>query len=162
LAEDLPPGLSETSGAVLLRGEALFRGGETEGSRRLYEEFLEREGFEEAVAVALAAVYESQNQPEEARALYGKVMQRCTSCRSRPNPDVMHRYAELCFTGGQRDGRLLDMYLALVRDRPGEAALYYQRVSRIYADKGHRAEAERFHAFAERERAHREGQGETG
>jgi hypothetical protein len=77
-------------------------------------------------------------------------MQRCQRCHGRIDPMVKHNYAELCFADGQRDTQLLELYLSLAQEAADHAELYFRRVSAIYAEQGHAAEAKRFEALARR------------
>ena len=63
---------------------------------------------------------------------------------------IKHRYAELCFADGLYTTEILEMYLALAREIPENAARYFDRASRIYAALDNPAEAERFRSFARR------------
>ncbi|MGD8542941.1 MAG: hypothetical protein PVI39_11675, partial [Desulfobacteraceae bacterium] len=115
-----------------------------------YQDVLDVFGWSEDIAVALAEVHEALGQAAAARALYGRVLD---GCQGRCDPEIRHRYAELSFAAGLRGEDVLELYLALVRELPENAALYYNRVSRIYARLGNRVEAARFRAFSERARA---------
>ena len=48
------------------------------------------------------------------------------------------------------------MYLSLACEIPGNAAHYYERISRIYTDRGNASEAEIFLAFSKRAQAEQE------
>ena len=102
------------------------------------------------MAQLLASIYAESGDTGRARAIFGELMQRCQSCHRRVDPMVKHDYAELSFVEGQRDTRLLELYLSLAQEVPEQAGLYFRRVSAIYADQGHMGEAQRFRALAER------------
>jgi tetratricopeptide (TPR) repeat protein len=135
---------------VRLKGETLYRAGQLEQAAAFYQDVLEVFGWSEDIAVALAEVHEALGQPAAARALYGQVL---GGCQGRCDPEIRHRYAELSFAAGQRGEDILELYLALARELPENAALYYNRASRIYARLGNRVEAARFRAFSDRARA---------
>ena len=150
LLSRLPPELAASRAAVRLKGETLYRAGQLEPAAAFYQDVLEVFGWSEDIAVALAEVHEALGQPAAARALYGRVL---GGCQGRCDPEIRHRYAELSFAAGLRGEDLLELYLALARELPENAALYYNRVSRIYARLGNRVEAARFRAFSDRARA---------
>ena len=150
LLASLPEELAESVAAVLLKGETLMRSGRHKDARDFYRQFLEVYDWNDAVARELAKAHEALNESAEARAVYRKIMGRCNSCRARIDPVVKHRYAESCFADGQYTAEILEMYLALAREIPENAARYFDRVSRIYTVQGNPAEAERFRSFARR------------
>jgi hypothetical protein len=45
---------------------------------------------------------------------------------------------------------ILELYLALAQEIPNKAAVYYEKVSHIYATQGNATEAARFRAIAEK------------
>ena len=49
---------------------------------------------------------------------------------------------------GNRNEKILGIYLSLAEQDPENAALYYRNVSQIYAALGHEKEAYRFQAIA--------------
>jgi hypothetical protein len=83
-------------------------------------------------------------------------MDQCSSCHSRIDPVVKHKYAELCFEAGNTGTDILEMYLSLAQEIPENAAHYFDRISLIYSDRGNLSEAERFRSFAARAQAERE------
>jgi tetratricopeptide (TPR) repeat protein len=153
LLDSLPPHLSRSRAAMHLKGETLVRAGRYETARQLYRRVLDTFGWDDATAQALAATHEHLNETAEARALYGEIISRCTGCRTRVDPRVKHQYAEISFTEGIRDSALLELYLALAREIPAHADVYFERISAIYDAQGNATEHERFRAFAERARA---------
>lgn len=150
LLANLPPELAASQAAVRLKGETLHQAGQLEQAASFYQDVLEAFGWNEAVARELAKVYESLGQPAAARALYAEIMGRCGSCQARSDPETSHRYAELSFAAGLRGEDILELYLALAREVPENAAVYYDRISRIYASLGNSVEAARFRAFSDR------------
>ncbi len=150
LLANLPPTLDNSTAAILLRGETLHRSGHLETAGDHYRGALERFGWNEAIARALAGTYEAMGDRQGARRLYGELMGRCNTCRSTVDPAIRHRYAELAFADGLFDSEILEHYLLLARDVPDHRALYFNRISRIYAAAGNDAEAGRFATFAEK------------
>jgi tetratricopeptide (TPR) repeat protein len=148
LLASLPEELAESVAAVLLKGETHFRAGRLADARDFYRQFLKVYGWNDAVARELAKAYEALNEPDAARAVYREIMGRCDSCRTRIDPAIRHRYAELCFANGLYTTEILEIYLALARELSESAAHYFDRVSRIYAAQGNPIEAERFRSFA--------------
>lgn len=154
LLAGLPPELAASQAAVGLKGETLYQAGELEQAASFYRDVLAVFGWSEAVAVALAKVYEALRQPAAARALYGRIL---GAGGAHCDPEIRHRYAELSFAAGLRGEDILELYLALARELPENAALYYDRISRIYTRLGNSVEAARFRAFSERAHARRPG-----
>ena len=148
LLDSIPDEFTESLAVFLLKGEALYRAGRFEAARDFYREFLAAYGWNQTVARQLAAAYEALDDFANARDIYKNIMGRCSSCQTRIDPDIKHRYAELCFADGSTDSEILEMYLSLVREIPEHAGLYYSRVSRIYAAQGNADEAARFRALA--------------
>ena len=144
----LPPELAVSIAGILLRGETLSRSGKLNQARELYEYFLSVQGWNASIAQALAQCHESLNAPGEALTLYKQLIDECTSCHAPVEPAIRHRYAELSFEAGEKDTKILEMYLALAQEIPENAARYFERVSAIYAAQGHTSEAERFRALA--------------
>jgi tetratricopeptide (TPR) repeat protein len=150
LLASLPEELAESVAAVLLKGETLLRAGRHTDARDFYRQFLKVYDWNDTAARELAKAHEALNESAEARAVYREIIGRCDSCRARIDPEIKHRYAELCFADGQHTTEILEMYLALAREIPENAARYFDRVSRIYAAQDNPAEAERFRSFARR------------
>jgi tetratricopeptide (TPR) repeat protein len=150
LLASLPEELAESVAAVLLKGETLLRAGRHTDARDFYRQFLKVYDWNDTAARELAKAHEALNESAEARAVYREIIGRCDSCRARIDPEIKHRYAELCFADGLHTTEILEMYLALAREIPENAARYFDRVSRIYAAQDNPAEAERFRSFARR------------
>jgi tetratricopeptide (TPR) repeat protein len=156
LLTSLPEELAHSVAAVLLKGETLFRGGRISEARDFYLQVLKQHGWLDPVARKLAEAHETLNEPAAAQTVYREIIGRCSSCHSRAEPEIKHRYAELCFADGKYTAETLEMYLALAREIPENAAHYFDRVSHIYTAQGHAGEAERFRAFAAQAAAKRD------
>ena len=85
--------------------------------------------------------------------MYKEVMDACTGCRARVDPEIKHKYAELSFQEGVRNAVILELYLSLAREIPENAAVYFDRISSIYDSQGNTEEASRFRSFSERAKA---------
>jgi len=153
LLESVPHEFAESLAIVLLKGETIFQAGNFEATGDYYHGVLDTYGWDDTVARELAKACEAQGEPDRARDIYREIMDRCNSCHSRIDPVVKHKYAELCFAAGMTGTDILEMYLSLAREIPGNAAHYFDRVSRIYTDQGNASEAERFRAFSARSQA---------
>jgi len=147
LLASIPKELSDTLAVALMKGENYYRSGSYEAAVDFFEAFLQTYAWSDAVAMELAKVYEAMGRQDDARGMYRKIMNRCTSCHAHIDPAVKHRYAELSFEAGMRGDDILEIYLALTREMPVNIALYYERISAIYAAKGNEEEALRFRAF---------------
>jgi tetratricopeptide (TPR) repeat protein len=156
LLASLPEELAESVASVLLKGETLMRAGRHADARDFYRQFLEVYGWNDTVAKEVAKAHEALNESAAARAVYREIIGRCDSCRTRIDPAIKHRYAELCFAEGLYTTEILELYLALAREIPENAARYFDRISRIYAAQGNPNEAERFRSFARRAAAERD------
>jgi predicted Zn-dependent protease len=148
LLDAVPPVVSESVAVTLLKGETRFRAGHFDAAKDLYSGFIRNYGWNESIARALARIHEARSETFEARALYAEMLQRCTGCGSRVDPEIKQKYADLSFAAGERTSAVLELYLALAREMPQNAAGCYGKVSRIYAAQGNQAEARRFRAFA--------------
>ncbi len=153
LLASLPPELAASRAGMQLRGETLYRAGHFNQARDFYRRVLATYGWHDAMAMQLAKTLEALNAFSEARSVYADIMERCRGCRTRIDPQIKHQYAELSFAEGHRGANLLELYLALARERPDAAALYFDRVSQIYFSQGNDHEGERFRAFASRARS---------
>jgi len=152
----LPEELAESVAAVLLKGETLMRAGRHAEARNFYRQFLEVYGWNDDVARELSKAHEALGESAESRTLCREIIGRCDSCSARVDPVIRHRYAELSFVDGVYTTEILEMYLALAREIPENAAGYFDRVSRIYAAQGNPTEAERFLSFAKRAASERD------
>jgi tetratricopeptide (TPR) repeat protein len=145
LEEDLKASVS----VALLRGETRRRAGDDPGARLFYLQFMEVHGWHESIARALAETTIAMGEVAEARGIYKSIMDNCLSCHARIDPLIKEQYAEACYATGSRDTATLELYLSLAQEIRERAPLYYERVSRIYADQGNEAEAGRFRSFSE-------------
>lgn len=149
ILNDLPEELKASTAAHLLRGETYYQSGRFRQASELYQNYLEKFGWNEAVARALAIACETDGQLDKARDLYGKIMNLCRSCHARIDPFIKQRFADLSLEAGHTDGRVLELYLSLTQENPENAAVYYAKISAIYQSKGNLEEAQRFRFFAE-------------
>jgi thioredoxin-like negative regulator of GroEL len=157
LLATLPAEFARSLAVVRLRGESLRRSGRPVEARDLYRGVLAAHGWHADLARDLARVLENTGDTDGARRLYRELMERCTACRTRIDPEIRERYAELTFAAGERGSALLELYLALARDAPERAALCFERAARICAHQGRAAEAQRFRALAARAGGERPG-----
>lgn len=148
LLDSVPENLANSLALRLLRGETRYRAGDFDAAKTLYQTFINNRGWQEEIALALAKAHEASGENENARRIYMDIMGRCTGCRTKIDPEIKHKYAELSFAGGIYDVQVLELYLALAQEMPDRAPVYYDRVSRIYAARGNEAEAARFRRIA--------------
>ena len=141
--------LQASVAVALLKGETLRRAGDERGARSYYLQFMEIHGWQESIARALAETHTALGEAEDARRIYGAIMDNCRSCHARIDPLIKERYAELNFASGARDAATLELYLTLAQELRENAHRYYDRVSRIYAAQGNETEARRFRSFSE-------------
>ncbi len=146
--DSVPEDLADSLEVLLLRGETRCQAGDFETARGLYQSFLDEQGWQEEIGIALAGVHEAAGEEEKARLAYQDVMGHCAGCGARIDPEIKHKYAELSFAAGIQDTSVLELYLGLAQEIPERASAYYARVSRIYADQGNETEAARFRVFA--------------
>ena len=149
LIDACPPELGDTLPIQLLRGETLFKAGRYEDAESLYLDYLRSYDWDENIARSLARTYEALGENESACELYGEILGECRSCGARVDPFIKQRYADLCFDSGDYSTRVLELYLSLVHEDPGNKPHYYRKISRIYSSLGHEEEAERYRAFAD-------------
>jgi len=149
LLDACPPELGDTLPIKLLRGETLFKAGRYEDAESLYLNYLRSYDWDENIARSLARTYEALGENESACELYGEIMGECRSCGAKIDPFIKQRYADLCFGSGDYSTRVLELYLSLVHEDPGNKTHYYRKISRIYSSLGHEEEAERYRAFAD-------------
>ncbi len=150
LLASIPSDLKETLAVALLKGETLFRAGKFEEVRAFYKTFLKSYGWREEIARELAKTSEALGETDHARNIYKEIIGRCSGCKSRIDPEIKDRYAELSFLSGMLSTELLEMYLNLAGEVPENAVRYFDRISRIYEAMGNSHEAARFRAFSNR------------
>jgi len=148
LLESCPEELQNSSAYVLLKGESLARSGRPSEAAVFYQAFMKAYGRHDAVLNALATTYETLGDLEKARDLYCEIMNQCRSCHTRIDPLVQRKLADIRFALGERSVTILESYLFLAQGDPFNRALYFDRVSQIYASLGNEAEARRFSQFA--------------
>jgi len=153
LLATVPKEFADSLAIVLLRGETLTRSGNIEAARAYYQDCLDRYGWNEEVTRELAGSHEALGDSSQARTIYKEVMDTCTGCRARVDPDIKHKYAELSYKEGLRNSAILELYLSLAREIPENAAVYFDRISKIYESQGNAEEALRFRSFSERAKA---------
>ncbi|MBN2318573.1 MAG: tetratricopeptide repeat protein [Acidobacteria bacterium] len=134
----------------LLLGGTYFRAGKYPQAVSLYLEFLRDHGWNSDIAQALAGIYETDGDLKKAHELYGKIMELCSGCGARVHPLVKLKYADLSMAMGIQDEKILEIYLSMAEQDPDNAAVYYRKVSRIYAALGHEKESRRFQLIAVR------------
>jgi tetratricopeptide (TPR) repeat protein len=150
LLAKLPPELAESVAGYVLRGETLFHAERYKETKAFYRDFLKTYEWNETIARALAKTHEALNEMANARNIYREIMDACHSCHSRIDPYIKQKYADLSFASGLNTTEVLELYLSLVRDVPGNKADYYNKISRIYSAQGNPTEARRFELFAEK------------
>ena len=150
LLDSLPGDLAESVAVYLLRGETLYQAEKYAEAKRFYRDFLKKYDWNEAVARALAKTHEALGERTNARYLYGEIMNQCRSCHARVDPEIKQKFADLSYASGLKTTEVLEMYLALTREIPQNAADYYQKISRIYAAHGNEDEARRFQSIFEK------------
>jgi Tfp pilus assembly protein PilF len=152
LLASLPPHLAQSRAVMLLKGETLYRSGRFGEARDYYRRSLEDYGWHDRTAQGLAQAHEALDDRAAARTVYRELLERGRGCPACADPWMTHKYAELSYAEGHRGSDLLELYLTLARDMPANCALYYDRISRIYAARGNPLEAERFRALARQAR----------
>jgi tetratricopeptide (TPR) repeat protein len=149
LLDSCPPELRDSIAYYLLWGETLCRSGRYEEARSWYLKLLDKHGFNEKIAEALAKTYETMGEKKLALDMYGLILGQCRTCRSQPSMDVKRRFAELAFEAGGCEDGLLELYLSMVHQDRINATLYFSRISEIYARQGHSGESRRFRKLAD-------------
>ena len=150
LLAKLPPELAESVAGYVMRGETLFHAERYKEAKAFYRDFLKTYEWNETIARALAKTHEALSEMANARNIYREIMDACHSCHSRIDPYIKQKYADLSFASGLHTTEVLELYLSLVRDVPGNKADYYQKISRIYTAQDNPTEARRFALFAEK------------
>lgn len=149
LLADCPDELKNSSAYYLLRGEAMFQSGNYSEAISFYQDFMKEYGWNESIAKALARTFETLGDFENARDMYAKIMDQCSSCHTRIDPSVKRKFADISFDLGQHSSAMLEMYLSLAQEDPENNPFYFQRISRIYASLGNEEEARRFQLIAQ-------------
>jgi tetratricopeptide (TPR) repeat protein len=133
---------------VLLKGETWCLEGKLNKAEKLYQDALERNGMDDSLLRALAAIHETLGHPDRAFQLYAGLMASCSGCGQRPDTDLKRRFAHAGFASGVMTSQIIDVYLDLVAEDPDDRELYYENVSAIYDHLGNNGEARRFKSFA--------------
>jgi tetratricopeptide (TPR) repeat protein len=152
LLATLPPEMAESVAGFVLRGETLYHAGRYKEAKAFYRDLLKTYDWNETIARVLAKSHEALNEMANARNIYRQIMEQCHSCRARIDPYIKLKYADLSFTSGLHTAEVLELYLSLVRETPGDKAEFYQKISQIYTTQGNATEARRFELFAEKAR----------
>ena len=150
LLATLPRQLAESVAGFVLFGETLFHAEKYKEAKAFYRDFLKTYDWNETIARALAKTHEALNEMANARYIYQEIMDQCSSCHSRIDPYIKQKYADLSFASGLNTSEVLELYLSLVREVPGNKADYYQKISQIYTAQSNGTEARRFELFAEK------------
>jgi tetratricopeptide (TPR) repeat protein len=145
-----PPELAESVAMYLLRGETLYQARKYSEAKQYYHDFLDNYEWNEPIARALAKTHEALGEMANARNIYRQIMDECQSCRTRIDPLIKLKYADLCFSSGLYTTEVLELYLSLAQEIPVNAAECYQKISQIYAAQGNETEARRFLVIAEK------------
>jgi tetratricopeptide (TPR) repeat protein len=148
LLETIPEELSVSTGAFLLRGETLFQSGQYKEALAFYDQALARFGWADAFAKELAKVHEAMGDKDQARDMYGRILEGCRGCGARPDPLVKRKYADLSLETGRHTTRVLELYLTLAQEDPQNRAQYLMKASEVYESQGNREEAQRFRLLA--------------
>ena len=150
LLTSLPDELAESVAGYLMRGETFYHAGKFAEAKAFYREFSKKYEWNEAIARALAKAHEALGERTNARYIYGEIMDQCSSCHSRVDPELKQKFADLSFESGHKTSEILELYLSLAQEIPQNAADNYQKISRIYSAQGNEAEAQRFQAISEK------------
>ncbi len=144
----VPEELADRPTIVILKGETLVQAGKYGQAEAYYTNYLRENDRNEFVVRALADIHMKKGDPETATGLYGELLNGCTGCGRRPDPELRRLYADAAFDAGHRTERVLELYLGLAREEPANRSAYLGRASRIYAAMGNDAEAARFEALS--------------
>ena len=128
----------------MLLGETHFLAGEMETANRFYQELLDKKGWDDQVAQAMARTCEELGKNEEARELYGKIIGNCQGCGRRIDLVIKQRYAETGFQTGDASPALLELFFSLTQENPENQSFYHERIGQIYSRQGNEKEARRF------------------
>ena len=148
ILDGCPEAIAQWVPMVLLKGETWCLEGKLDPAEKLYQAALERNGMDDSLVRALAAIYETQGDPDKAFQLYVGLMATCSGCGQRPDTDLKRRFAHAGFASGVMTSQIIDVYLDLVAEDPDDRQLYYENVGAIYEHLGNDGEAQRFKSFA--------------
>lgn len=148
ILDTCPESIAQWVPMVLLKGETWCLEGKLDQAEKLYQGTLERNGMDDSLVRALAAIYEIQGDPDRAFQLYAGLMATCSGCGQRPDTDLKRKFAHAGFASGVMTPQIIDVYLDLVAEDPDDRELYYENVGAIYEHLGNDGEARRFKSFA--------------
>ena len=148
LLDSCPDELKHSVAYHLLLGETMYQAGNYGEAASFYQTFMKEYGWSEPPARALAVTLEALGDLEKALEVYGEIMGWCSSCRTRIDPLIKRKFADISYDLGGRSTAILEMYLSLAQEDPDHGPLYYQKVSSIYASQGYDEEARRFQSIA--------------
>ena len=149
LLTNCPEPLRNSPVIHLLIGETLFHAGRYHDAESHYLTYLDAQGWDEAISLALARTFEALGEKEKALKQYSEIINRCQGCGSRIDPHIKQKYADISLETGDHSTNILELYLGLVQEIPENSTDNYQNISMIYELNGDEEEARRFSAFAE-------------
>ncbi len=149
LLSSCPEEMSESLPILHLKGESLCRSGKYEDAETFYRELLESHGWIEDIALSLAATYEALAKKEDARELYGKMMEACRSCGTRVAPFIKQKYADISMECGDYSAGILEIYLSLINENPAGREHFFRKIEQVYTATGNEREARRYRSFAD-------------
>ena len=149
LLESCPEDLIVSVEATLLRGETLYREGRYTEAKAFYAQIMENFGWNESIARELAKVHVALGEKESARHIYATILKECSACRTRPDPFIKRKYADLSFELGEYTSEVLELYLFLAQEDPDNRSDYFIKASRIFRNMGNLEEARRFKLLSE-------------
>jgi len=152
LLRNCPEPLRNSPVIHLLIGETLFHAGRYHDAESHYLEYLDAQGGDEAIALALAKTFEALGSKEKALKQYSEIINRCQGCGNRIDPLIKQKYADISLETGDHSIDILELYLSLVQEIPENSTDNYQKISMIYELNGNEEEARRFSSFAEQSR----------
>ena len=152
LLTNCPEPLRNSPVIHLLIGETLFHAGRYHDAESHYLAYLDAQGGDEAIALALAKTFEALGEKEKALKQYSEIINRCQGCGSRIDPHIKQKYADISLETGDHSTNTLELYLGLVQEIPENSTDNYQKISMIYELNGDEEEARRFSTFAEQSR----------
>ncbi len=144
LLQSCPRELADTVMINMLKGETELRAGRFKEAEKIYLQYIDSKGKDHTIMRALAKIYELMGKPETARNIYTELMNACTGCGSRADVHLKRGFADTSFKSGVHTTQILDVYLELLQEDPGNAFSYADKISRIYAFMGNDGEARRF------------------
>lgn len=143
-----PASLTRKTPMEILRGETLVLSGRVDEARALYQGLVNAGNRDEAVLRHLAMACERLGENNAANQIYLELINHCSSCGARPDDTLKLRFAETSMALGQISHKLLDIYLDLAVKDADNKAVYFKRVSEIYASLGDENQARRFSEFS--------------